>query len=1019
MTSSPFSEQVRALVADAYREAALKGADMRLAADCLESVRAVLLGNIDHLAGYDAINTELVRADGTTWLSVLAPFRQFWENHTAGLRIADLRELSLRDGALVWGAWLRIFSDCLSGFRMNFCRLLCEAPLTFPTDGVPAIDRVRQWLLRARQGRWNEALEMYEQLGRHPEVTPATRARLLAIAADICTFHFWEPRVAKKYLDEAQALVAEDYAVECSWGNYWLEKGDFDRADPAFANAVRLAPDRNNGLVGQAECRLKRNDVAGAEALFQQALKLAASPAEGHAAWLRLHYVPAVFAAGRERIADLVERIGYLDNNTAGHHEAHVHAGYAFEQNGDHEAAHQWYQRAIALGPEMLSGYRGEGYLYLAEGKLDLAEQYFRRLIEVAPDAFAGYLGMSALEEERGDAAAALRACQECRRRVPSWMTSVTIRLGILQQEVGQLAEADATLRGVLAGAPDSQDAVRAVEWLADEYADRKDFDAARGLLRDVRSIRGDAYEADFRARIGRLSLKQGDTVTAQAELLSALTLNPAHAQALESLHTMVDDLYKKGGDEADALGLLERIREIRGPKGYEQTYRDRVGRLHFWFGRYAEAAREFERAVEAMPTDPVLHSNLGLAWEQLVPARGLAAVEAALRAVSHASELAPDEREYQNRRERLSLLRQLGAQFGGRAIAAATGVPPLVVEFATALKDDVFVSGTTSLRAEYGSDESAIRMWCTNVYGVDLPAIQTRTAELTSPIGYVLRLYDVPVAGGEVRAGAHPCTGAKAKLDELGLETTLLDSPYNGTPIPYVKTADAARAVGAGVPLWTVPGHALLHLARIVERNLGRLVQHEWVVNKLGQYPGEAACEQILTSQAQTAALVQVLRALVTEHVPIVEFVPICSAFTARWSGSARLMDVLVSVRRSEVLKPALPGNQESSQLMTVSPKFERLIETCIVDVGPEPYLALSPIHAQEALARVREQVSAFVGAGALVAIGSVTRHFLRKLIELEFPYLWVISRDELLSGWERRVIGEITEGEGAGWLP
>ena len=1019
MTADQCSEQVRGLMADAYREAALKGADMRLAADCLEGIRATLLGSTDLQAGFDAINAQLVRADGTNWLSVLVPFRQLWEKQTAALRVADLQEVFRRDPGLGWGAWLRIFSVCLAGFRFTVCRLLCDAPLPFPTDGQPAIDKLRQWLSRAALGRWSEAFEMYEQLGRCPEVTPVTRARLLATAGDICTYHFWEPRVAKRFLDEAQLLASDDYVVECALGNYWLEKSEIDRAEETFRKAVTLAPERNNGLIGQGDCRQKRNDVAGAEALYEQACKCSADLADGHGALLRLSSHPSVFAARKDRIADLVERMEYLDFNVHSLQDARVNAGYAFEQNGDFPTAHQWYQRAISLAPEMVSGYRSEGYLYLAERELDLAAQSFQRLIEVAPAATAGYWGMSWLSEERKDVPAALRWCQECASRVPAWVTYVAIRQGTLQRSLGQLAEAEVTLRAVLAEDPENQEGVRALEALADDCADKQGIDAARKILDAIRAVKGDAYDVDLRARIGRLLLKQGLVSKAQDELIKALELNPANTTALESLHTISEELYRKQGNPAAALALLEQIRGIMKGQQYEQSYHNRVGHLHFWFEGYEQAAQEYELAVQAKPSDAVLHSNLGLAWEGMIPALELKAVERALRAVSKAIELAPQESGYRNRRDRLSALSQLGTQFGARAILATKEVPALVLEVATELSVNIYVSGTRTLRSDFTRDLASTVGWCASTYGVDLPPIQTRAVEMAVPGRYVLRLNDVPVAEGEVRLGLHPCTDDPAKLDALGIASEPGVNPYNGGSIRYVKEADAERATSGGVYLWTVPGHALLHFVSLIERDLGRLVRHQWVVRKLGDNARETACAQVLGSPEQTTAFVQVLRALVRERVPIGEFVPICRAFASEWGSSRRLTDIVVRLRQTDVLKPKLPGNQETSSLMTLDASFERMIETSLVTTEREPYLAIEPGIAQQVLARVREEVKVFVGSGALVVTGAATRHFVRKLIELEFPYLWAIAHDELLPGWERRVIGELAEGKEGRWIP
>src|SRR5262249_6515439 len=155
---------------------------------------------------------------------------------------------------------------------------------------------------------------------------------------------------------------------------------------------------------------------------------------DGYSFLLRLHFQPAVFAAAKGRIPGLVDRIKALEINTYEVYNAHVNAGFAFEQNGELDAAHHWYQQAIALAPEMVSAYISEAYLYMNQGHIDRASEYFQRVIKVAPESSDGYWGMSWVSEDRGDLEAALRWCRECSFRLPEWVTYAHVRLGTLQR---------------------------------------------------------------------------------------------------------------------------------------------------------------------------------------------------------------------------------------------------------------------------------------------------------------------------------------------------------------------------------------------------------------------------------------------------------------------------------------------------------------------------------------------------------------------------------------------------------
>ena len=89
----------------------------------------------------------------------------------------------------------------------------------------------------------------------------------------------------------------------------------------------------------------------------------------------------------------------------------------------------------------------------------------------------------------------------------------------------------------------------------------------------------------------------------------------------------------------------------------------------------------------------------------------------------------------------------------------------------------------------------------------------------------------------------------------------------------------------------------------------------------------------------------------------------------------------------------------------------FEEKINGSIQVVDSESYLALEPEDTQRCLKLVREKINSRpdLKPVALLVENGAIRRFVRRLVELEFPYLFVLSREELLSVVEDRVAGEI----------
>jgi type III secretory pathway component EscV len=79
-----------------------------------------------------------------------------------------------------------------------------------------------------------------------------------------------------------------------------------------------------------------------------------------------------------------------------------------------------------------------------------------------------------------------------------------------------------------------------------------------------------------------------------------------------------------------------------------------------------------------------------------------------------------------------------------------------------------------------------------------------------------------------------------------------------------------------------------------------------------------------------------------------------------------------------------------------------EHEIARSISLVDGVPFLSMGPEAVQRTLALVRGWVQSQQGATTLVVNNAAIRRYTRRLVELEFPGLMVLARDELLPGIE-----------------
>jgi flagellar biosynthesis component FlhA len=136
-------------------------------------------------------------------------------------------------------------------------------------------------------------------------------------------------------------------------------------------------------------------------------------------------------------------------------------------------------------------------------------------------------------------------------------------------------------------------------------------------------------------------------------------------------------------------------------------------------------------------------------------------------------------------------------------------------------------------------------------------------------------------------------------------------------------------------------------------------------------------------------------LRGLLRERTPIVRWQEILQ--TLRGTGLP-VDDVEAEVRAVRLaLKSSLPGNQPGTVRVPLPDNVESMIRTGLQRSGRKVWLALPPETTQQALGIIRSLVRPGVRQ-VLVTADSEVRPFVRRLAELEFPDLMVISSDEVI---------------------
>ena len=310
----------------------------------------------------------------------------------------------------------------------------------------------------------------------------------------------------------------------------------------------------------------------------------------------------------------------------------------------------------------------------------------------------------------------------------------------------------------------------------------------------------------------------------------------------------------------------------------------------------------------------------------------------------------------------------------GGGAVGSDRGDEPLepvsgAARFEDRLMARLVLRVDTNLFPQ-GEATPALRRWSSK----DLPGLQGQIRQqvgVTVPPGLVI------LAGEARSAGAY-----EVRVDGQWVGAGRVRPAGRDRP-------DAERQ----------DSHAVIfeHLRAIVWSHLDAFVRFQEVADLIQEWRVKNPSVELAPAAVHADArpcLVELIRALLQERVPLLKLDVICERFADADRRRLGLDGLVRHVRQG--LLDVLPGNQPEWRLLGLSPEFEDRV--AINTAGPRGVLA---IPAKEAH-RLRTAMGAALdrappGPVALVVARSELRPFVRRLVQADRPDVDVLAVDEL----------------------
>ena len=336
-------------------------------------------------------------------------------------------------------------------------------------------------------------------------------------------------------------------------------------------------------------------------------------------------------------------------------------------------------------------------------------------------------------------------------------------------------------------------------------------------------------------------------------------------------------------------------------------------------------------------------------------------------------------------------------------AIVASKELTPLVsndTETGLMLREDI-----PRLRSSLYYDLGVLLPYCHVTGDAPLPEYE-----------YFIAVKEVPVARGKIRVDCLFVNDSAENIKIFGIDGEDVSNPADLKPGSWIPQSQRHIAENAGLKVWEPQEVIVLHLSHVMRRFAHTFIgiqEAQGYLDFLG-YAMPNLVEEVVGKVITVHQFTDVLQRLVQEGISIKDTKSILDALSeyGRMEKDSVLLTEHVRSAFKRYISFKYTGARDSIFVYLLDPEIEDVIRSSIRRTSTGSFLTLDPMIANDIMEAIRKEI-VYLPANAqqpVIVTDIEIRRYVKKLIDVEFPQVTVLSYQELPPELNIQPVGRIS---------